>query len=76
MPIRTVFVNPVTYKDGEGNAILAERQGTDIQLTSIISHLKEQTLPDDEKSIRELTMNKKQYVLIDNIMYPCHLMMH
>ena len=32
----------------------------DIKLNPIISHLKEGTLPDDEKSAREFTMNKKQ----------------
>ena len=45
----------------------------DIELTSIISHLREGTLPDDEKSARELTMNKKQYVLMDNILYHVHM---
>ena len=56
-----------TNKAGKGNATLAERQGKDIELNHIVSYLKEGTLSDDEKSARELTLNKKQYVLIDNI---------
>ena len=42
----------------------------DIELNPIISYLKEGTLPDDEKSARELTLSKKQYAPMDNILYP------
>ena len=58
-----------TNKDGEGNATLAERQGIDVELNPIISYLKKGTLPDDEKAARELILNRKQYVLMDNILY-------
>ena len=61
-----LIYSQLTNKDGKGN-VTAERQGKDIELNSIISYLKEGTLPDDEKSARELTLNKKQYVLMDNI---------
>ena len=40
-----------------------------MELSPIISYLKEGTLPEDEKSARELAINKKQYVLMDNILY-------
>ena len=38
-------------------------------MNPIISYLEEGTLPDDEKSARKMTLNKKQYVLMDNILY-------
>lgn len=41
----------------------------DMELNPIISYLNERTLSEDEKSARELAMNKKQYVLMDNILY-------
>ena len=65
--VAALIYSQSTNKDGKGNVTLAERQGKDIELNSIISYLKEGTLPDDEKSARELTLNKKQYVLMDNI---------
>ena len=52
-------------KNGEGDITLAERQGMDMELNPIISYLTEGTLPEDEKSARELAINKKQYVCID-----------
>ena len=57
-------------KDKEGSAVLAERQGNDTELCPIILYLREGILPEDEKSARELALNKKQYVLMDNILYP------
>jgi len=38
-------------------------------LRPIIEYLKNGNLPDEEKVARKLTLNKKQYVLMDDILY-------
>ena len=48
-------------KDGD----LAERQGIDPKLCSIIQYLKDGILPQAEKDL----LNKGQYVLVDNVLY-------
>ena len=58
-----------TTKDREEDTTLAERQSNDRKLRPIIQYLRERILPDDKKSTRELTLNRKQYVLMDNVLY-------
>jgi len=53
-------------KDGEEMIGLAERQNNDHELRPIIEYLKN---GNEEKVARELMLNKKQYVLMDNILY-------
>jgi len=56
-------------KDGEEMIGLAERQNNDNELKPIIEYIKNGNLPEEEKVARELTLNKKQYVLMDDILY-------
>lgn len=48
---------------------LAERQGSDAELSPIIRYLREGILLDEEKAAKDLALNKKQYVLMDNVLY-------
>jgi len=48
---------------------LSESQMSDDQLRPIIEYLRNGSLPDDKNSARELTLNKKQYVLLDDVLY-------
>jgi len=40
-----------------------------MELRPIMEYLKNGNLPDEEKVARELTLNKTQYLLIDDILY-------
>ena len=42
---------------------------SDDQLRPVIEYLRNGSLPDDKNSARELTLNKKQYVLLDDVFY-------
>ena len=41
----------------------------DDELRPFIEFLKNGSLPTDENTARELTLNKKQYVLLDDVLY-------
>ena len=56
-------------KDGEEDMTLAERQSSDVKLRPIIQYFREGILPNDEKFAKHLALNKKQYVLMDNVLY-------
>ena len=66
--VATISVPEVSDKDGERNE-LSESQMSDDQLRPIVDYLRNGNLPDDENSARELTLNKKQYILLDDILY-------
>ena len=63
------LIHHLPAKDGEEMIGLAERQNNDNELRPIIEYLKNGNLPIEEKVARELTLNKKQYVLMDDILY-------
>ena len=66
--VATISVPEVSDKEGERNG-LAESQMSDIQLRPIIEYLRNGSLPTDENAARELMLNKKQYVLLDDVLY-------
>ena len=66
--VATISIPEVSDKKGERNG-LAESQMSDIQLRPIIEYLRNGSLPTDENAARELMLNKKQYVLLDDVPY-------
>jgi len=76
-PVAALTAPEASAKDGEEMIGLAEYSGilptqsshNDNELRPIIEYLKNGNLPDEEKVARELTLNKKQYVLMDDILY-------
>jgi len=46
-----------------------QKDNNENELRPIIEYLKNGNLPDEEKVAREVTLNKKQYVLMDDILY-------
>ena len=66
--VAIISVPKVSDKNGERNE-LSESQMSDDQLRPIIDYLRSGNLPNDENSARELALNKKQYVLLDDVLY-------
>ena len=64
----TLSVPEVSDKDGERIG-LAKSQMDDDELRPVIEFLKNGSLPTDENGARELVLNKKQYVLLDDVLY-------
>ena len=62
-------IHQLTTNDDENAESLASRQDSDVELKIIKQYLLDNKLPDQEEKARELTLNKAQYEVIDNVLY-------
>ena len=53
----------------DGEQPLSSQQRADEQLKLMIEYLTDKSLPDDEKTAREIVLSSPQYVLIEGILY-------
>ena len=62
-------IHQLTTNDDENAESVASRQDSDVELKIIKQYLLDNKLPDQEEKARELTLNKAQYEVIDNVLY-------
>ena len=62
-------IHRLTTNDDENTESLALRQDSNVELKIIKQYLLDHNLPDQEEKARELTLNKAQYKVIDNVLY-------
>ena len=63
------IIHRLTTNDDDNTESLASQQDSDVELKIIKQYLLDHKLPDQEEKARELTLNKAQYEVIDNVLY-------
>ena len=66
--VANVESEPGTDHENNGNE-LSNLQRQDSNFSRVIAYLKDDTLPQDEKQARKLTMEKPNFVLVDKVLY-------
>ena len=67
--VANVESEPGTDHENVGNDELSNLQRQDSDFSRMIAYLEDDTLPQDEKQARKLTMEKPNFVLVDKVLY-------